>query len=223
MRAELLFGRTIGGRLGVSGRQWLQFLKDEITPRFADGLTVIDGRGQWRNPANGAIVREQSKVVIIVTADTPAARERIALGQAWARQHGLEMPGFVAPAWLMSPAARQAVADAGFQYTCTLNRLIALPGGEELHAPSLVFSTRSAWRRGLSLLWNRSLAWRLRNAPLLRLELHPQDAEHPAVQRCWSSILARALRERHPLRLEDAAARLRASPDGGIGRRASRR
>lgn len=77
LRAELLFGRTIGGRLGVSGRQWLQFLKDEITPRFADGLTVIDGRGQWRNPANGAIVREQSKVVIIVTADTPAARERI--------------------------------------------------------------------------------------------------------------------------------------------------
>lgn len=77
LRAELMFGRTIGGRLGVNERQWQRFLKDEMTPRFADGLTVVDGRGQWRNPGNGAIVREHSKVVIILVADTPAARERI--------------------------------------------------------------------------------------------------------------------------------------------------
>jgi hypothetical protein len=58
--AELLFGRT-----GVSEARWAQFLATEITPRFPDGLTVLDARGQWRNPATGRIARERSKVVMI--------------------------------------------------------------------------------------------------------------------------------------------------------------
>ena len=66
-------------------------------------------------------------------------------------------------------------------------------------------STRSGWRRGLSLVWNGSLAWRQRNAPVLRLELHPQDADHPSVLRCWSRMLATALRTRQPLLLKQAA------------------
>jgi len=137
--------------------------------------------------------------------DEEQAAARLVRGKAWVQQHGLQMPGFVAPAWLLSDAARRAVAEAGFRYTCTLNKIIALPGGQSLHAPSLVFSTRSGWRRGLSLLWNRSLAWRQRQAPLLRLELHPQDADHPAVLRCWSRVLANALRTRQPLLLQQAA------------------
>lgn len=137
--------------------------------------------------------------------DEAQAAARLVQGKAWALQHGLPMPGFVAPAWLLSPAARLAVAEAGFRYTCTLNKIIALPGGESLHAPSLVFSTRSGWRRSLSLLWNRNLAWRQRQAPVLRLELHPQDADHPAVLRCWSEVLADALRTRQPLLLKQAA------------------
>ena len=100
------------------------------------------------------------------------------------------------------------MAEAGFRYTCTLNTIVALPSRQTLHAPSLVFSTRSAWRRGLSLLWNRNLAWRQRKAPLLRLELHPQDGDHPAVMRCWSRVLARALRDRQPVRLSEVAAQL---------------
>lgn len=144
--------------------------------------------------------------------DAAAAAQRLRQGTAWAQQHGLQMPGFVAPAWLLSEAARSAVAEAGFRYTCTLNRIIALPGGQSLHAPSLVFSTRSGWRRGLSLLWNRNLAWRQRDAPLLRLELHPQDAEHPAVLRCWSRVLERALLDRQPLLLKQAAELVRPTP-----------
>ena len=63
--AELLFGRNIGGRLGVSGAAWRRFLDREITPRFPAGLTVIDARGQWRGPARNTIVREPSKMVMI--------------------------------------------------------------------------------------------------------------------------------------------------------------
>ena len=47
--AELMFGRKIGDRIGVSEAQWARFLDREITPRFPDGLTVIDTRGQWRD------------------------------------------------------------------------------------------------------------------------------------------------------------------------------
>ena len=63
LRAELYFGRNIGGRLGVSERQWARFLAREITPRFPDGLTVLDARGQWRDPARHVLVREPSKLV----------------------------------------------------------------------------------------------------------------------------------------------------------------
>jgi hypothetical protein len=80
LRAELFFGRNIGGKLGVSEPAWARFLTRELTPLFPDGLTVIDGKGQWRD--GGMIVREPSKVVIVVTADDAAAREHIAAAAA---------------------------------------------------------------------------------------------------------------------------------------------
>jgi hypothetical protein len=39
--AELVFGRNIGDRLGVSDAAFADFLAREITPRFPDGLTAI--------------------------------------------------------------------------------------------------------------------------------------------------------------------------------------
>ena len=70
--AELLFGRKIGDRGVITDAQWSRFLADEITPRFPAGLTVTDASGQWRDGAR--IVREPSKVVMIVLAD--AEREQ---------------------------------------------------------------------------------------------------------------------------------------------------
>lgn len=133
------------------------------------------------------------------------AAARLREGRAWARALGLPMQGFVAPAWLMSPGTLQAAATAGFGHTCTLTEVIALPQGQALVAPSLVFSTRAAWRRGLSLLWNTWLARRSHEARLLRLELHPADADHPVVLRCWTGLLREALAHRVPLRLAEAA------------------
>jgi hypothetical protein len=64
--AELLFGRKIGGRVGVSEGQWARFVDGEITPRFPDGLTVLNTVGQWRDTERKAIVREPGKIVMIV-------------------------------------------------------------------------------------------------------------------------------------------------------------
>src|SRR5215831_18665015 len=66
---ELMFGRNIGGRLGVSETAWSRFLAREVTPRFPDGLTVVDASSQWRDKERGALVREPSKLVTIVTAE----------------------------------------------------------------------------------------------------------------------------------------------------------
>jgi hypothetical protein len=85
LRAEIYFGRNIAGRLGVSERQWAHFLARELTPRFPDGLTVINGQGQWRGPS-GAIVREPSKIVIVFVPDGLAERERIAAAAAIYKQ-----------------------------------------------------------------------------------------------------------------------------------------
>jgi hypothetical protein len=64
--AELMFGRNIGNRIGVSEGRWRQFVDREITPRFPNGLTVFNAAGQWRDRASNRIVREPSKIVQIV-------------------------------------------------------------------------------------------------------------------------------------------------------------
>jgi len=64
--AELMFGRNIGGRLGVNEAEWSRFLDNEILSRFPKGLTVMNAAGEWRDEASNRIVREPSKVVQIV-------------------------------------------------------------------------------------------------------------------------------------------------------------
>jgi hypothetical protein len=75
--AELLLGRKIGDRLAVSETQFLNFLDREITPRFPDGLTVYDARGQYRDSERNRIVREPSKVVMIVLPGSPEDMARL--------------------------------------------------------------------------------------------------------------------------------------------------
>jgi hypothetical protein len=77
MQAELLFGRNIGGRPGVTETAWARFLADEITPRFPDGLTVYDAAGQYRESPAAKIVRERSKIVMILIEAGDAAMTRI--------------------------------------------------------------------------------------------------------------------------------------------------
>ena len=64
--AELMFGRNIGGRLGVNEAEWSRFLDNEIFSRFPKGLTVMNAAGEWRDEASNRIVREPSKLVQIV-------------------------------------------------------------------------------------------------------------------------------------------------------------
>ena len=78
--AEAYFGRNVKTRAPVTDAEWARFMADTVTPAFPDGLTVLDGLGQWRNAA-GQISREDSKVLVLVLPgqDQAAASARLAL------------------------------------------------------------------------------------------------------------------------------------------------
>lgn len=144
-----------------------------------------------------------------------AAAARLAEGRRWLRAQGLHARGFVAPAWLASEGSARAVQAAGFAWTCSLTTLTAFDGaaGSPTTAcvPAFAYSTRSAWRRVAARAWHGLTALRTRQAPLVRLELHPEDAHCPALREAWSGWLVQALRSRTPLTLGEAAGRLRAA------------
>lgn len=75
IRTTLYFGLS-RPKGAVSELEWQIFVRDEVTKRFPDGLTVWEAEGQWLTPA-GSIDREQSKVLLLVHADTPAARQSV--------------------------------------------------------------------------------------------------------------------------------------------------
>lgn len=64
-RTELYFGTDIPNGGQVTADQWVNFLSDEVTPRFPDGLTVVDAAGQFRS-ASGTIVKEKSRMIVLL-------------------------------------------------------------------------------------------------------------------------------------------------------------
>ena len=69
---------------GVSEADWRAFLDREVTPRFPDGLSVVDVYGQWQNKGQTTPERLRSKMLIIDYPDTPENRARIdAIRAAW--------------------------------------------------------------------------------------------------------------------------------------------
>lgn len=75
LETRLFFGtaRPDGGA-PVTDRQFLDFIDHQVTPHFPDGLTLQDGRGQWRNQ-HGTIERERSYELILLYPRSEA-RER---------------------------------------------------------------------------------------------------------------------------------------------------
>jgi hypothetical protein len=77
VRTTLYFGlaRPKGS---VSELEWQMFLRDEVTARFPEGLTVWEANGQWRR-SDGQLEHEGSKVLLLVHPDTAAARSSVQL------------------------------------------------------------------------------------------------------------------------------------------------
>ena len=73
---QLFLGRSTSDAGEVSDEEWAAFLADTVTPRFPDGLTVLDAAGQWRD-STGAIQRERSKLLWILAPPGEEARRLI--------------------------------------------------------------------------------------------------------------------------------------------------
>jgi uncharacterized protein len=127
---------------------------------------------------------------------------RLDAGLAWLRDLSLEPSGFVAPAWLMGDAAWRAMERYPFDYTCTLRRIHLLNERRSIQCQSQVFSSSSAWRRAMSTAWNTSLAARQRDASIVRLELHPRDADFANLRQCWQRLARDQSRDRDATTLQ---------------------
>jgi len=60
----------------VTRDEWDAFLRDTVTPRFPQGLAVLESAGQWRG-ADGTIVREPSHMLILDHADDAASETAV--------------------------------------------------------------------------------------------------------------------------------------------------
>jgi len=93
IETSLFFGteRPDGGP-AVTDRQFMGFVDKEVTPDFPDGLTVQNGRGQWRD-ASGKIEKERSYELILLypVGQAPASDRKIEeIRRAYEKEFGQE-------------------------------------------------------------------------------------------------------------------------------------
>ncbi|MCX8959135.1 DUF3574 domain-containing protein [Erwinia psidii] len=75
-QTTLYFGLSRSHGTNISAAEWQSFVDGDVTPRFKDGLTVFDARGQWLGQ-DGKVAREPSKALLLIHADTPQNEQNI--------------------------------------------------------------------------------------------------------------------------------------------------
>ncbi len=64
-QTTLYFGLNRPAGEAITGQEWQKFVDQDVTPRFRDGLTVFDARGQWLGN-DGKVARESSKALMLI-------------------------------------------------------------------------------------------------------------------------------------------------------------
>ena len=136
------------------------------------------------------------------------AAARIAEGRALLEDViGRRLNGFVAPAWLYSDGARQALADCAMPIAEDHLSVWSPISGEKLAGgPVITWASRTPTRLASSL----AAAAALRHAPLkvLRVGVHPPDSRHPILLRSIEKTMRVASHGRRAGRYSDLVARL---------------
>jgi hypothetical protein len=65
-RSELFLGLSKPDGSTVSDAEFLRFIDTEATQRLPGGFTVVAGQGQFKDPRDGAIVRERARVLVVL-------------------------------------------------------------------------------------------------------------------------------------------------------------
>ncbi|WP_029685033.1 DUF3574 domain-containing protein [Tatumella saanichensis] len=65
MQTTLWFGLSRKHASLISATDWQTFINKDVTPRFKDGLSVYDAKGQWMGD-DGRLARENSKALMLI-------------------------------------------------------------------------------------------------------------------------------------------------------------
>jgi uncharacterized protein len=173
-------------------RHWLLSLVEAGHEICLHGLTHPAGPGEFHG-----IDRERAEVKVREGAELLS---------------GLGCParGFAPPAGRLSPEAREVLRRRGFHYTVTSDHLDLLQEDRRIAAPRVVFDARSLWHRLVSPLRGRLRFAASRQAPVLRISVHPDDLYEPAVRRTLVALLRESLADRVPVTCGELATHLAA-------------
>jgi len=121
------------------------------------------------------------------------ARQRMMNGLAVFKQLGYAPSGFIAPGWLASDEAIDAMRELGFEYTNNHLRINDLAADRKYFAPVVcqrtsAFSSRFVLR--LTMLLARALS--MLNLPI-RVAIHPADLHDPFIRRGILRIIDRSV------------------------------
>jgi predicted deacetylase len=124
--------------------------------------------------------------------DAADARRRLEEGAAIFRRAGLEraLRGFIPPAWLLSPAAREVVAGAGFDFYEVFGGIVH--HGRRLARRVIGWGSLSELEARATALY-AACQVRFPTAADTRLAVHPADMARPSQRRAVGRALARLL------------------------------
>jgi len=126
---------------------------------------------------------------------------------------GVEVRGFVAPAWLYGEGAKRALRRCGMGFAENHWSVWAPDRDDAVLArgPVITWASRSAGRRRASLAAAAVLR-RVQPQRVLRVGVHPGDASHPALLRSLERTMAAAMTDRQAGRYADLLADACAEP-----------
>lgn len=75
-QTTLYFGLNRPAGPVITGEEWQRFVDTDVTPRFREGLTVFDTRGQWLGN-DGKVAREPGKALMLVHASEDEREKEI--------------------------------------------------------------------------------------------------------------------------------------------------
>lgn len=64
-QSTLYFGLSRPSGSAIGATEWQQFIDNDVTPSFREGLTVFNASGQWLGN-DGKLVRESSKALMLI-------------------------------------------------------------------------------------------------------------------------------------------------------------
>jgi len=105
---------------------------------------------------------------------------------------GRPVAGFIAPAWLYGPGARDALAEAGFALAEDHMRVWRPSDDTTLaRGPVVTWASRSRARTASPILFARIAPALLRMLPTVRVAVHPGDLRKPSLTASIASCITR--------------------------------